>query len=102
MLLGSNVETGKAEYIHLKDMRKSIHYLRASASLPYLSRIVEIEGKKYLDGGCTDSVPVKAFREMGYEKMLSFSQDRMDMSNLRRKSSFRNFSIENILPLQTH
>ena len=64
----SNVETGKAEYIHLKDMRNGIHYLRASASLPYLSRIVEVNGKKYLDGGCTDSVPVKAFREMGYEK----------------------------------
>ena len=55
MLFGSNVETGKAEHIHLKDMRKGIHYLRASASLPYLSRIVEIEGKKYLDGGCKDA-----------------------------------------------
>ena len=41
----SNVETGKAEYIQLTDMRKQIEYLRASASLPYVSRIVEIEGK---------------------------------------------------------
>lgn len=64
----SNVDTGKAEYILLKDMKKEIEYLRASASLPYFSKIVEINGKKYLDGGCTDSVPVQAFRKMGFEK----------------------------------
>lgn len=64
----SNVETGKAEYIQLTDMKEQIDYMRASASLPYFSRIVEINGKKYLDGGCTDSVPVEAFREMGYQR----------------------------------
>lgn len=64
----SNVETGKAEYIQLTDMKAQIDYMRASASLPYFSRIVEINGKKYLDGGCTDSVPVDAFREMGYQR----------------------------------
>lgn len=64
----SNVETGKAEYIQLTDMRKQIDYLRASASLPYFSKIVDINGKKYLDGGCTDSVPIRAFQKMGYEK----------------------------------
>ena len=64
----TNVETGKPEYIRITDMNRQIDYLRASASLPYFSRIVEIDGKKYLDGGCSDSVPVKAFREMGYER----------------------------------
>lgn len=64
----SNVETGKPEYLRLNDMRTQIDYMRASASLPYFSRIVEIDGKKYLDGGCTDSIPVEAFRNMGYER----------------------------------
>lgn len=64
----TNVETGKPEYIRLTDMNAQIDYLRASASLPYFSRIVEIDGKKYLDGGCTDSIPLEAFRRMGYEK----------------------------------
>lgn len=64
----SNVETGRAEYIRLTDMRAQIDYLRASASLPYFSRIVEIEGSKYLDGGCTDSIPITAFRSMGYQR----------------------------------
>ena len=64
----SNVETGKAEYIPINDMKTQIDFLRASASLPYFSRIVEINGKKYLDGGCTDSIPIEAFLNMGYEK----------------------------------
>ena len=62
----TNVETGKPEYIRLTDMRKEIDYLRASASLPYFSKMVEIDGKKYLDGGCTDSVPLEAFENLGY------------------------------------
>lgn len=64
----TNVETGEAEYIRLTDMRTQIDYLRASASLPYFSRIVTIDGKKYLDGGAADSIPVAAFRAMGYQK----------------------------------
>lgn len=64
----SNLETGKAEYIRLTDMRRQIDYLRASASLPYFSRIVTLDGKPYLDGGCTDSIPVEAFRQMGYDR----------------------------------
>ena len=64
----SNLESGKAEYIKINDMLADIDYLRASASLPYFSKIVELDGKKYLDGGCCDGIPIKAFREMGYEK----------------------------------
>lgn len=67
----SNVETGKAEYIQCKSLRgKNMDYLRASASLPYVSQIVEIDGKKYLDGGICDSIPLKAFQNRGYEKNL--------------------------------
>lgn len=64
----ANVETGKPEYIKINDMLADIDYLRASASLPYFSQIVEINGKKYLDGGCADSIPIKAFTDMGFER----------------------------------
>lgn len=64
----TNVETGEAEYIKINDMADEIDYLRASASMPYVSRIVEIGGKKLLDGGCSDSIPIRAFGDMGYEK----------------------------------
>ncbi|MCI8835625.1 MAG: patatin family protein [Ruminococcus sp.] len=64
----SNVETGRAEYLRIRDMKKEVDLLRASASLPYASRIVTYEKKKLLDGGCCDSIPVKAFQRMGFEK----------------------------------
>lgn len=64
----TNLETGEAEHCHITDMLKEIDYLRASASLPFVSRNVTIDGKTYLDGGCSDSIPVEAFQRMGYEK----------------------------------
>lgn len=65
----SNIETGKAEYILCKSLRgEKMDYLRASASLPYVSQIVEIDNKKLLDGGVCDSIPLKAFQNMGYDK----------------------------------
>lgn len=64
----TDVETGKAVHKHMTDMYAEIDYLRASASLPHFSRILEIDGKKYLDGAVADSVPVEDFQKMGYEK----------------------------------
>ncbi|MBQ8803851.1 MAG: patatin family protein [Tyzzerella sp.] len=64
----TDLETGKALYKHMTDMHEEIDYLRASASLPYFSKPVILDGKKYLDGAVADSVPVKAFQEMGYER----------------------------------
>ena len=42
--------------------------LRATASLPIVSQIVEVDGKKLLDGGTADSIPIFQFRRMGYRK----------------------------------
>ena len=66
----SNLETGKAEYIPCINMKHDVIYVRASASLPLLARIVEVDGKKLLDGGVTDSIPVRHFQEMGYQKNI--------------------------------
>ena len=65
----TNVETGQAEYILMENMRE-IEYLQASASMPIVSQIVQMGGKKLLDGGVADSVPVKAFRNMGYDRCV--------------------------------
>lgn len=64
----TNVETGGAEYIRIKDMKADIDALRASSSLPYVSTIVDFKGMKLLDGAFADSIPVNAFRQMGYRK----------------------------------
>lgn len=54
----SNVVTGKAEYHRVTDLRKQMDTVRRSASLPLLSTNVNINGKKYLDGGICDSIPL--------------------------------------------
>ena len=64
----TNLKTGKAEYIKVTDMMGQIDAMRASASMPYVSKIVTYDGKKLLDGGCADSIPVKQVRKMGYER----------------------------------
>lgn len=64
----TNVETGKAEYLQVADMDKEVDLVRASASLPYLSKNVRYGGKQYLDGGCADSIPLLAFERMGYDR----------------------------------
>lgn len=66
----SNLETGQAEYIRCNDIKTDIEYVRASASLPLLSRTVEIHGKKYLDGGICDSIPLRAAQMMGYKRNI--------------------------------
>lgn len=66
----SNLETGTAEYFEINDLKQNMDYLRASASLPLFSKIVKIKGKKLMDGGICDSIPLKKFTEMGYSKNI--------------------------------
>lgn len=44
--------------------------VRASASLPLISNTVEVDGMKLLDGGVSDSIPIFAFRRMGYRRNI--------------------------------
>lgn len=68
----TNVETGKPEYIKLDDLenKESLEYLRASGSMPFVSKPVIINNKKYLDGGISDSIPIEKIMSMGYDKII--------------------------------
>ena len=55
----TNIETGRAEYLRVRDMKQDIDMIRASASLPLVSRNVKIGGSYYLDGGLADSIPLQ-------------------------------------------
>ena len=55
----TNIETGKPEYLRVKDGFADLVKVRASASLPLVSRNVEIDGKLYLDGGISDAIPIQ-------------------------------------------
>lgn len=66
----TDVESGEAVYAPCIDMKQDIAYVRASASLPLLSKIVNVNGEKLLDGGVADSIPIKYFQNLGYEKNI--------------------------------
>ena len=68
----TNLRTGRPEYIRLTDLHEKdqMEYLRASGSLPFVSRPVEIGGEKYLDGGIADSVPIERVLSMGYDRVI--------------------------------
>ncbi len=67
----TDVETGQAEY-HLCERANDwmFEWIRASASLPLVSKPVKLEDRKYLDGGMTDSIPLRFMQEQGYDKNL--------------------------------
>ena len=66
----TNVESGKPEYVLIKDVFKQMEYLRATSALPFASKIIEINGKKYLDGGISDSIPIDYCEDLGYDKII--------------------------------
>lgn len=55
----TDINTGKPEYVKIGDLKKDIIYVRASSSLPLLAQNVKINDKEYLDGGISDSIPIK-------------------------------------------
>lgn len=66
----TNVENGKSEYVLIKDVFEQMEYLRATSALPFASKIIEINGKKYLDGGISDSIPIDYCESLGYDKII--------------------------------
>ena len=66
----TNVENGQAEYVLIKDVFEQMEYLRATSALPFASKIIEINGKKYLDGGISDSIPIDYCESLGYDKII--------------------------------
>lgn len=66
----TNLKTGGAEHIRCTDLWEEMEYMRASASMPLVSNIVEVGGLKLLDGGTADSIPIKFFESIGYEKNI--------------------------------
>ena len=67
----TDATTGKAIYHKCDTLRGSeLEWLRASASMPLVSKIVEVDGYKLLDGGMADSIPLRYFESIGYRKNL--------------------------------
>lgn len=66
----TNVETGKPEYFKVNNACSEMELLRATSAMPFVSKMVEWDGKKYLDGGISDSIPVDKCKELGCDKVI--------------------------------
>lgn len=65
----TDVETGLPVYKKLEEGTPLTYdWIRASASMPLASRVVELEGLKVLDGGVADSIPLEYFESIGYDR----------------------------------
>lgn len=64
----TNIRTGEPEYMPLRELHKDIVAVRASASLPLVSRNVKIGDEYYLDGGISDAVPIRRAIADGNQK----------------------------------
>ena len=67
--VATNLKTGKACYFD-GSREDILNCVRASATLPYISTPVIIDGEPYLDGGCADRVPFKWAMNEGYNNIL--------------------------------
>lgn len=67
----TDVETGKPVYKRLNTLdSEKLEWIRASASMPLASRIVEIDGRKLLDGGISDSIPLGFMERHAYDRNI--------------------------------
>ncbi len=66
-MVTTNCQTGQAMYLSEKhDRQRALDIVRASSSLPYVSKIVEVDGIPMLDGGIVDSIPVQRAIDTGH------------------------------------
>ncbi len=70
-VVATNARTGKAEYFYPKSLRNECPEIRASCSMPGVTKGLEIGGEVYFDGGLADSIPVKHAFEDGCEKAVA-------------------------------
>lgn len=70
-LVCTDAERGTPVYrqLHRVDY-EGLEWVRASASLPIVSRPVHLDGLTLLDGGITDAIPLKYFQSQGYERSV--------------------------------
>ncbi len=68
-LVCTDIETGLPVYHRYDGYHDhGFDWIRASASMPMVSRTVEIDGQKLLDGGISDAIPLRFFENCGYNR----------------------------------
>lgn len=68
--VATNCETAQPTYFEKDRCSDILQAVQASASMPFVSKMVWIEGFPYLDGGCSDKVPYGWALQEGYDKII--------------------------------
>lgn len=67
----TDTRTAQPVYHHLHALDyEGLEWLRATASLPIVSRPVEVGGKRLLDGGICNSIPLRYWQQQGYDRNI--------------------------------
>ncbi|MGM9700210.1 MAG: patatin family protein [Prevotella sp.] len=89
-MVTTNCETGRAMYLsETADHQRALDAVRASSSLPYVSKIVDVDGIPMLDGGIVDSIPVERAMQTGHP---------VNVLVLTRNKGYRNTSKDRKIP----
>lgn len=68
-MVTTNCRTGLPMYLSERhDRQRALDIVRASSSLPYVSKIVDVDGEPMLDGGIVDSIPVERAIAKGFPR----------------------------------
>lgn len=68
--VATNVKTGESTYFNLDNCSDIVAGVESSSSIPVMSRMIDVDGKKYLDGGVSTPIAYKRAFELGYEKAV--------------------------------
>lgn len=114
----TDLRTGQPFYQRIDDCAAQIDYIRASASLPFISRPVEVGGRLLLDGGTADSIPLaKSIRDgnllnlvvltrpLGYRKKaaagvgytMKYYRYPQFVSAMKRRPTAYNFTLDQVV-----
>lgn len=69
-VVATRCKTGRPEYFEKSTSDDFISAVKASSSIPVLSSMISVNGKKYLDGGCSMPVAYQRAIDLGYEKIV--------------------------------
>lgn len=66
----TDIMNGEPKYIQIKSVFEQMDTLRASGSMPFVSKPVELDGRTYLDGAISDSIPFEWLSAQGCDKLI--------------------------------
>ena len=69
--VATDVITGESAYFNKDSCSDIIAAVEASSSIPVMSKMIDVDGRKYLDGGISTSIAYNRAFELGYSKVVA-------------------------------